>query len=133
MMDFSKETIEKIRKEMNDVLTRYGVHNDIEFEVGRITYDHNSFRTTLKALNTGNGIDPRKLEYEKNCYKFGAEPSWFGKQVFVNGEYYTVTEIKPRARKYPIILTPVSGTQGKKAGVDYVRRLINAEPEMKMF
>ncbi len=103
-MTFDKSTMEMIRKEMNDVLSRYGAPKDIQFKIGNITYDDNSFRTTLKVVNVGNGHNPDKAEFEKFCWKFGLPNRAYGKIINWKGIDYKIAAIRPRARKYPVLL-----------------------------
>ena len=124
-MSFTSSDMNKMRKDINDVLRAYGVREDIKFEIGRITYDDDSFRTTLKAFSTAHGKDPARSEFVKNCYKFNIPADWFGKIVEIKGIHYKVSAIKPRARKYPILLTPVDGfAKSVVCGPEYLRGLV---------
>ncbi len=124
-MGYTSSDMDKMRKELNEVLKSYGTHNDVKFEIGRITYDDNSFRTTLKAFNVAGGADPAKSEFEKYCYKFDIPKDWYGKVVKLKGVHYKVAAIKPKARKYPVLLTPTNGIEKPRViGPDYLRSLI---------
>lgn len=124
-MGFTSNDMDKMRKDINDVLRGYGVRENIKFEIGRITYDDNSFRATLKAFNTAHGRDPLKSEFEKYCYKFNIPSDWYGKIVEIKGIHYKVSAIKPRARKYPVLLTPANGlAKSVVVSSDYLRTLV---------
>jgi len=126
MDKFDRKEIEKLREELNDVLKSYGMSKNIEFEIGRISYDDNFFRTSLKAFNTANNNDYKKTEFEKNCYKFHINHDWYGKIISSDGIDYKVSAIRTRARKYPIVLEAVKpGQKGIVASVSYVKNRLN--------
>lgn len=124
-MTFTKDNLNDIRKELNGVLESYGVTKDIEFKFGNITFEDNSFRTTLQAFNTAGGNDSSKLEFEKYCFKFGVPRDWYRKELSWKGVDYKIAGIRPRARKFPILLENVStGEQRVCLTVDSVRGLV---------
>jgi hypothetical protein len=124
-MEFTKDNLDDIRKELNDVLQRYGVTKDVEFQIGNITFEDNSFRTTLKAFNVEGGIDAAQVEFEKWCYKFGVQKSWYGKDITFKGKQYRIAGIKPRARKFPVILFSYdTGKKDTAVTVDSIRGLV---------
>ena len=121
-MEFTKDNLNDIRKELNDVLQRYGVTKDIDFQIGNITFENDSFRTTLKAFNVAGGIDSSQVEFDKWCYKFGVEKNWYGKDITFQGKQYRIAGIKPRARKYPVVLFNYStGKKDTSVTVDSIR------------
>ncbi len=125
MASFNKEKMAQLRADLNSVLSGYGIHNDLKFEIGNITFDDASFRTTLKAFSTANGVNPEKIEFEKNCFKFGIDSNWYGKIVEIKGIHYKISAIKTRAKKYPIVLTPSKGaTVGLVSNVSTVRNAL---------
>ena len=103
-MTFDKSTLDIVRKELNDVLSRYGAQKEIQFKIGNITYEDNSFKTTLKAVNVGSGYDHDKNEFEKYCWKFDLPHDAYGKVINYKGIDYRIAAIRPRARKYPVLL-----------------------------
>jgi len=121
-MKFDGKTLDNIREDLNNVLKSYGIQNNIDFKIGRISYTEDTFRTTLEAFNTENGGDADQIAFEKNRQRFGIPSDWFGKTVTINGKEYAVNGVNPRARKYPISLKNVeTGIVDRKATVDMVR------------
>lgn len=125
-MTFDNKSLNSIREDLNRVLKSYGIQNNIDFKIGRISYTDDTFKTTLEAFNTENGGDAAQLAFEKDRYKFGVPADWFGSRVEINGVGYLVNGINPRARKYPISLkNEVTGVVDRKCGVDMVRNQLN--------
>jgi hypothetical protein len=124
-MTFDKITVDNMRNELNDVLKRYGSHVGVKFEIGRITYDNDSFRTSIKAFNTADGVDSKKVEFAKNCRKFGIPQDWYGKNIIVDGVEHRIIGVRPRARKYPILLKNLAtGNETLCIPEDYARKLV---------
>lgn len=99
-----KLSIERTRKELNKLLGDYGRANGILFQIGTITYSSNQFKCQLTATSGETKEDADKVEWNKNCHRFGFTPEEFGKTVKFNGSNYRLVGIKPRSHRYPIIV-----------------------------
>lgn len=103
-MKFDNQRLDSIRQDLNRVLKSYGVQQNIDFKIGKITYTDDSFKVSLEAFDTQRGGSAEQISYEKNCMKFGLQQDWYGKEITLNGRRYTVADINTRARKYPVVL-----------------------------
>ncbi len=113
-MKFDPNSLEDLRKKLNDLLKVYGDNNNIEFQMGRITYTDGYCNIGLKAYSTekvGNtNVSGKNMEFLNNAARFGIPSDWYGKKVSINGVDYIVSKINTRARKFPIILDRADGT-----------------------
>lgn len=120
-MNFDNSNLDKIRKELNDVLARYGASNSIDFKIGKMTYNGDHFSAKLEAFNTESGGTAEQMSFEQGCAKFGIPAQWYGKSIMIQGNEYIVCGINTRARKYPINLrNAITGNVEKKCGTDMV-------------
>ena len=106
-MKINKANLMKFRKDYADAVEDLEKNYGIIIEVKGITYDDSSFRfkTTVKNAVTESGdlIDTAKVEFEEWAWKFGLEPSHYGKVIHSNGKTFKVCGIKPRSSKYPVL------------------------------
>ena len=125
-MALTGSDLDQLRKELNQVLSRYGETKGIQFKLGNISYGSSYFNVKLSAFLADEDNDGKRDMFKMNCGKFGIPADWYGKVVVLDGMQYKITEVAPRARKYPVILAPVNSTVagGKKAPVEYIRRKI---------
>jgi hypothetical protein len=121
-MEFDKNSLELIRKELNDVLSKYGVRHDLEFKIGNISYQENSFKTSLECFNTEGGQSAEKIAFDKNCYVKNVPSNWYGKIIQMSGKDYMIAGVNTRGRKYPIMLKNVlTGVVDMKCDIGTVR------------
>lgn len=117
--------ITKIRKDLEKLLAAYGKEKGLEFTVGNIQYSANTIKTSIVGESIQHGRNPSKENFEANCFRFGIPHTWFGKIITLKNKKYKITGIKPRSRKYPIVLQNVrTGIEETKITVDYARSLI---------
>ena len=122
---FSTEDVQKIREELNSVLSSYGGSKNIEFKIGSISYDNDSFRTTLKGSNTESGKDSYEIDFHKYRNKFSIPADWYGREISLKSGKYRICGISGRARKSPIFLRHVTtGKVESKIGVSEVMNLL---------
>lgn len=126
MGNFTNNDLDEMRKEINDVLKRYGDTKGVSFKLGRISYSDSYFSTKMEVFKTSPNNDGMKEQFVSNGRKFRVPADWYGKVVKLNdGLLYKVVGVNTRARKYPINLVPVNGVgQGKKSSVEHIRSLI---------
>lgn len=122
MMKFDNSNLDKIRKELNDVLSKYGVRNDFEFKLGRFSYQDNSFKASLECFNVEGGLSAEKIAFDKNCYSKNVPFDWYGKIIKQVGEDYMIVGVNTRGRKYPIMLKNVAtGIIDRKSDIMSIR------------
>jgi len=95
-MTFTKETLENIRKVLVKHLDEAGYELEIDFSLGSIRYEDQSFTVKLTALT--NGYNPKEealLEYH---------PDWHNKIVNISGENFKIVGWNAKARKNKVLL-----------------------------
>ena len=107
---FTKSNLGAVRTDINSALADVEAKYGIKLDIGSINYDGSTFTTKLKAYATGgDNSNAGKIDWDKNCFRFGLKKEDFGKTIKVNGETFTVSGIKPRSSKYPILATNSDG------------------------
>ena len=101
---FNKSNLNQVRTDINSALKEVENKYGIKLDIGNISYNGSLFTTKLKAFATG-GDDTNvgKIEWDRNCYKFGSKKGDFGRTIKFMGETFTVSGIKPRSSKYPVL------------------------------
>jgi hypothetical protein len=99
-----------MRVEITDALKSIAENYGLAFELGRITFDDNSFKVSVEAALVSEAGEPKMaIDFRKHCYKYGLKESDLG-SIFKNAslERFEITGAKPRNRKYPIIAKKLS-------------------------
>jgi len=110
LKSMGRESAKLMRVEMTKALDKIGKEFGLAFEIGRITFDHNSFKASVEgALTSTPGESKLAIDFRKNCFKYGLKETDLG-SVFKNAslERFEIIGAKPRNRKYPIIAKKVS-------------------------
>lgn len=132
--------LEEIRKDMKLALSMVESTHNLQFEIGRFTYGSHTFKVSLEAAIGKNGKDAdlSKTRWDKECYAFGLVQSDFGKEFMsFNGRVYTITDIRPRATKRPIVAENDEGTsfifraEQVKSGLSRMNSTIEVTQENK--
>lgn len=109
---FDKSNLKNIRSLLERTLASALQKHGLTASLGNITFSPTDFRVTL-SVATGSGDDVLKRNWDKYCRLYGFEPEDFGK-TFVQGlNKYTICDIKPKSRKYPIIAKREDGSRYK--------------------
>lgn len=103
MNRFDKDNVRTLRQDIETALREVAKQHGVTFNVGRITYDAQTFGARLKCVNADNLIDVEKLEWDKNCYKYNFNKADRGKQFDSKGQRYIILGVRPTRRKYPIL------------------------------
>lgn len=124
-MKFDSSKLELLRSDLNKLLESYGMKDNIEFSIGRITYSDAYCNFSIKAYSKtiGGDLDGRAAEFIRNANVVGIPADWYGKTVMAAGVPHVITGINTRARKFPIIITDATGVS-RKATVESTRMLI---------
>ena len=103
---FTKESFNDIRTYLNNKFEEIKKETGIDFSIGNITFEPDTFRTQLTAkINNGTKEEEAKKEWDKYCEMFGLKKEWFGKTFTSssNGKTYTICGIKKWASERPVI------------------------------
>lgn len=122
---FDRSNLDHIRHRLNETLGELSQELNIQFNVGRITFSDKTFGCRLEAI-LENGESADKVMWDKHCYKYGLTEDDYG-QTFKMGNGRTVktVTIKPRNRKYPIIVEDVENRKRYKMAPIFVKAAID--------
>lgn len=109
---FDKVNLKTVREDINSALAEVAKKHGIELEIGNISFDALSFRTTLKAsVKDGTadsslpGTAEMRTDFKRFASIFGLSESDLGKTFKQGRKEYTIVGMKPRKRTAPIIAT----------------------------
>ncbi len=121
----TKQKIKEMRTEIQNVLDEYGEKKGIQIELGHIRFDDTSFTSKIKVIMAENNEKAEKIEWDKVCDLFNLKKEDYGKIVDLTGEKYKLVKIKPKSRKYPLVVEKMeNGKRYKYKLNDYVREQI---------
>ena len=80
--------------------------------MGRITFTDTDFRGKL-TVSCGSADDAAEREFKKYAFRFGLDGSEFGKTFKHGRTSFTISGIKPKSHKYPILAKNARGTEYK--------------------
>lgn len=116
--DSAKMVHEDVRKEVNDVLAKYGL--TLGKSIGR--YSATEFTVKLTAMVTettsGTFFDKGKADFERYAPSYDIPKEMLGRQVVINGKRYKIIGWNNRSNKYKVL---IESSNGKK---------MRATPEM---
>jgi hypothetical protein len=120
---------------VNEVLAGLSKELGLSFSTGSIRFDSNGFTTKLTATasaSDGSSRTKEAVDFETHAMSFGLKPSDLGHKFTHGGDEFTITGLKPRSSKYPILAKnrmgktfkfPIYATGLAKVEVmDYMRR-----------
>jgi len=124
---FNKATVDQLLTRTAELLKPLEEEFGIRVEQKFCTYRADECPIAFKAVviqrgEDGEALDPMKVEWDANCWRWGLKPDDFGK-TFSSGTHgdYTICGCKPKSRKYPVLGRNVRGTAYKFAA-DVVER-----------
>ena len=98
--------LKTIRKDIETALSMVEATHNMKFDIGRITYQSNTFTCKLKAAisNDGQDVDFGRANWDAHCRRFGFTKNDFGKSFESStGRNFTICGIAERSTKYPIL------------------------------
>jgi hypothetical protein len=102
--EFNKTNLTTVRADINALLAKYGADNGIDFDIGGISFNGNSFTTKLKATVKGAVTKEDIILNQVMSINNLAKNSKCGK---------TLIEYNTRAGKYPFIYQDAVGKKFK--------------------
>lgn len=116
-MQFNRKNLPSFRLEIEQALAAVEAKHNVKFELGRITFTDNNFRTKLECTTTadrsGNTVDPRQVKFDANSWRYNIAKDAFGKTFSKGGRKYKIVGLNPRAKKYPLNCEAPNGQQWK--------------------
>ena len=107
-----KEMLRNFRKDFAEAVKDLEQQYGLVIELGKITYDVDSFEGKITAKEGDSKEDINQAEWNKHCGTYGLRPEDFDKRITLTDrgvtQDYIITGIRPNKRKYPICLKRVS-------------------------
>ena len=115
---YLEEMFDKVEKEIEEEL-------NIKFKVGNISYSNEYATIKLEASDIGeNGeaLSKEAISFQKLAEFYGLKASDLGKTFKVMGNTYKIVGLKPRSKKYPILVQ--KGNSTYKMDVETIQRAL---------
>jgi len=101
---FNDSNLKEMRNEINSALENISKKYGVDFNLGNISFDLSSFKTKLECrISQINGKKSEQIHFEKYCWKFNLDKSYFGKTFEYQKRKYKIIDCKERKGQYPII------------------------------
>jgi len=102
--------------------------DNIEIKVGGGSFSTNSATIKLEISEVVDGkvITKEAESFAANARIYGLDPEDLGRKFQLGDDVYTVTGLKPRASKYPILATSENNGKSYKFPADTVARQLTA-------
>ena len=101
--------LDTLRAAINAALKPVGEAQGVSLELGTMTYSPTQATTRLTIRTLGG--EPEADDFNRLAHLYGLEPTDLGKQVELDGVLGTIVGLKPRARRFPILLRRADGTE----------------------
>ena len=99
---FDSKSTTQVRMEVDEVLGKLGKELGVNFKLGSLRYDHNTF--TLKVEGSITGFDTLADDWDKHYWKFDLKKEWLHMTFQHSGETYKVVGLRPKARKQTVLV-----------------------------
>lgn len=111
--EFNKITAGMIRDDIKKELQDIGEKLGVFIEIGSGSFSPTEFGMRLNiTLREGyDGKSGQQTQYERNAFMFDLPDKSFGKKFSYGGEIYTITGIRPKARKNPVLAVNSKGIE----------------------
>ena len=126
MENFTAQSCDLLRKEINTALEQVSRKHNIKISFGKMAYNSDSINVKLQLTTlseSGEDLSGKK-NFELYASWFGVSPEDYGKVIDSNGKKLKLINIDTKKRKYPFIsVDVVTGTQYKHPQEQVVRLL----------
>ena len=119
-MIFTKPVLKTLRTDIDAALAAVAAKHGITLDIGNISFDSNSFRTTLSAKSSDVAVENDSSEFDRYAARFGIKKEAFNEMFSFQGDMFTVVGIKPRSTKYPLLAKQRSNGKTYKLPVSYL-------------
>lgn len=97
--------LEQMRKELTDTLEEYLASKDLKLTIGSIRYNGTEIKTSISFM-----VDSPETR-EKLSRSLGFDRNIINEMFIYNNKVYTVMDIMPNRRKYPILAKDILGKE----------------------
>ena len=111
--EFNKVSCVLVREEIKKTLQGLAEELGLFINTGSGTFSPNELTLRLSiSLQEGfDGKSGKQAEFERYSFGFGIPDKSFGKKFSYGGEIFTITGIRPKARKNPVLATNSKGKE----------------------
>lgn len=111
--EFNKVSAVLIRDEVKKTLQELAEELGLFINTGSGTFSPSEFTIRLNiSLQEGfDGKSGAQAEFERHSFGFGLKDKWFGKKFSYGGEIFTISGIRPKATKNPVLATNSKGKE----------------------
>ena len=109
---FTKAGLKTIRASLNKAFREVEEAHGIKLNIGNISYEDTTFRTTLKASivnEDGTVEDEKRKDFKKFATMFDLNPEWLDKEIVLSGRTFTITGLNRKASKNNIRIQAENG------------------------
>jgi len=113
---FNEQNLREIREALESALAIVEEETGLSIELGSCRFLPHSakFKVEVKTVDRdGRAFDEGAANFKVFAKDFGLEPEYLGRVFVSNSIEYTITGLKPRNKKYPIIATRADGKSFK--------------------
>ena len=113
MQEFNRPNIKTLREEIDNALKSIAEKHGISLMLGNVRFSDRSFTGKLEARITDTHGEPTMaVDFRTLADTYGLKPENLYRMVTIQGKTYKIVGLKPRNRKYPIIVEEI--TNGKR-------------------
>ena len=101
-----KPTVKYIRKRLQATLMPLAKELGVVIDFGSCTFQTSNCRIQLKVAvldPDGEPVTEEADAFRRSAKLFGFEPADLGAEFIVQGQTYTISGLRPKSRKYPVI------------------------------
>tara|TARA_B100000424_G_scaffold130850_1_gene99227 strand:- start:418 stop:846 length:429 start_codon:yes stop_codon:yes gene_type:complete len=125
---FDKNNLTEMRIAINEALARVSENYNVDFKIGRISYESLGFSAKIDASLVIDGKTHTKesRDFLSLAEMYGCEFP-LGFKFDYNGVDYIVDGFKPRSRKFPVLATNQDTKASYKFPIDSINMRFNAK------
>lgn len=124
--NFDKSNLNNFRVIFERKMKELEEETGVSVKLKNITFQDFTFTSKVEAVVSDQKTNVKQSEFSAHAYKFGLNPEIHGKTFFHNGHTYRITDIAPRARKYPVIAINEDNGKSYKFSADMINLVINS-------
>ena len=130
-MNLNKTLVRQILAECDEALKAVADRHGMKVVRKSCRYSDTELPVAFKLVGTvtddsGTEVDPEAKAFTDMAKLFGLKPEYLGRSFMSRGRSFTVTGLKPRNRKYPVMAKTADG-RGFKFPADVVERALGAD------
>lgn len=123
---FDKMKVNQVAKDIDEALKAVEAKHNISIARGRGTYDAHTFSLKVNCVikeASGEVFDIAARDFQRMAHLYGLKADDLGKTFYANGQPYTISGLKSRNKKYPILAKNRNGKTYKFPESSVVRNL----------